>query len=308
MIWIYENVSHMTQSDDSPRGLAFAVTAYVLWGGLPLYMKALSHVPASEVVAHRVLWSVPVAGLILILLRRVDDLIQALRQPRILAMAALTAGLISVNWLTYVYAIATDQALEAALGYYINPLFSILLGFIILRERLRRAQWVSIGFALLAVVILTYELGKLPWIALVLTVTWGFYALFKKSLPIGPNQGFLLEVMILSPFAIGYLSYLTLTGQNSFMSLSWGTTWLLVGCGAITAIPLIIYANGAKLLSLTTIAMLQYIAPTFIFLTALFIFKEPFGWEKQVAFPLIWIALAIYSVNLILRRRLSRRA
>jgi len=300
-------VPHMPQPDDSPRGLAFAVTAYVLWGGLPLYMKALSHVPASEVVAHRVLWSVPVAALILILLRRTGDLIQALRQPRILGMAALTAGLISVNWLTYVYAIATDQALDAALGYYINPLFSIVLGFVILGERLRSAQWVSIAFALLAVVILTYELGKLPWIALVLTVTWGFYALFKKSLPIGPNQGFLLEVLILSPFAIGYVAYLSWTGQNSFASLSWGTTWLLVGSGAITAIPLIIYANGAKLLSLTTIAMLQYIAPTFIFVTALFIFNEPFGWEKQVAFPLIWAALAIYSGNLLWRRRAAKR-
>jgi len=297
----------MPQPDDSPRGLAFAVTAYVLWGGLPLYMKALSHVPASEVVAHRVLWSVPVAALILIVLRRTGDLIQALRQPRILGMAALTAGLISVNWLTYVYAIATDQALDAALGYYINPLFSIVLGFVILGERLRPAQWVSIAFALLAVVILTYELGKLPWIALVLTVTWGFYALFKKSLPIGPNQGFLLEVLILSPFAIGYVTYLSWTGQNSFASLSWGTTWLLVGSGAITAIPLIIYANGAKLLSLTTIAMLQYIAPTFIFVTALFIFNEPFGWEKQVAFPLIWAALAIYSGNLLWRRRAAKR-
>lgn len=304
---INETVFRMTQPDDSPRGLAFAVTAYVLWGGLPLYMKALSHVPAAEVVAHRVLWSVPVAGLILIALRRTGDLIQALRQPRILGMAALTAGLISVNWLTYVYAIATDQALDAALGYYINPLFSILLGFVILGERLRLAQWVSIGFALLAVVVLTYELGKLPWIALVLTVTWGFYALFKKSLPIGPNQGFLLEVIILSPIAIGYVAYLSWTGQNSFASLSWATTWLLVGSGAITAIPLIIYANGAKLLSLTTIAMLQYIAPTFIFLTALFIFNEPFGWEKQVAFPLIWTALAIYSGNLIWRRRAARR-
>ncbi len=297
----------MTQPDDSPRGLAFAVTAYVLWGGLPLYMKALSHVPPTEVVAHRVLWSVPVAGLILIMLRRTGDLIQALRQPRILGMAALTAGLISVNWLTYVYAIATDQALDAALGYYINPLFSIVLGFVILGERLRPAQWVSISFALLAVIVLTYELGKLPWIALVLTVTWGFYALFKKSLPIGPNQGFLLEVMILSPIAMGYVAYLSWTGQNSFATLSWGTSWLLVGSGAITAIPLIIYANGAKLLSLTTIAMLQYIAPTFIFLTALFIFNEPFGWEKQVAFPLIWTALAIYSGNLIWRRRAARR-
>jgi chloramphenicol-sensitive protein RarD len=289
----------MTHSDDSSRGLAFAISAYLMWGGLPLYLKAISHVPALEVVSHRIIWSVPVASLILILLGRTQDIKTALRSPKMLAMASLTAALISINWLTYVYAIAIDRTLDAALGYYINPLFSVLLGFILLGERMRPLQWISVGFALGAVIVLTYELGSLPWVSLALTISWGFYALFKRALPIGPNQGFLLEVLVLSPIALGYLLYLWMNGANSFANINWSTTALLMGSGIVTAVPLIVYANGAKLLRLSTIAMLQYIAPTFIFLTAVFIFNEPFGWEKKIAFPMIWIALAVYTVSLI---------
>ncbi len=293
----------MTHTEDSPRGLAFAIAAYLMWGGLPLYLKAISHVPALEVVSHRIIWSVPVASIILIILGRTRDIQTALKSPKLLAMATLTAALISINWLTYVYAISTQRTLDAALGYYINPLFSVFLGFILLRERMRPLQWVAVCFAIGAVVVLAYELGSLPWISLTLTLSWGFYALFKRSLPIGPNQGFLLEVLVLSPIAIGYLMYLWINGTHSFANVSWSTTMLLMGSGVVTAVPLIVYANGAKLLRLSTIGMLQYIAPTFIFLTAVFIFDEPFGWEKKIAFPMIWVALAIYSASLIKTRR-----
>jgi chloramphenicol-sensitive protein RarD len=200
-----------------------------------------------------------------------------------------------VNWLTYVYAIATDRALDAALGYYINPLFSVFLGFALLGEKLTQRQWIAIFLTLLAVAILTYEVGSLPWLSLILTISWGFYALFKRSLPIGPNQGFLLEVLLLCPLAILYLSYLSAMGENHFVSINVSTTLLLVGCGVVTAVPLIVYANGAKLLKLSTIAMLQYIAPTLIFLVAVFVFGEEFGWAKKVAFPLIWVALIIFT-------------
>lgn len=293
----------MTHTEDSPRGLAFAIAAYLMWGGLPLYLKAISHVPALEVVSHRIIWSVPVASIILIILGRTRDIQTALKSPKLLAMGTLTAALISINWLTYVYAISTQRTLDAALGYYINPLFSVFLGFILLRERMRPLQWVAVCFAIGAVVVLAYELGSLPWISLTLTLSWGFYALFKRSLPIGPNQGFLLEVLVLSPIAIGYLMYLWINGTHSFANISWSTTMLLMGSGVVTAVPLIVYANGAKLLRLSTIGMLQYIAPTFIFLTAVFIFDEPFGWEKKIAFPMIWVALAIYSASLIKTRR-----
>ncbi|WP_415401275.1 EamA family transporter RarD [Tateyamaria sp. SN3-11] len=290
-------------SGDTPAGLGFAFGAYFLWGFLPLYMKMLSHVGPAEVVAHRVIWSVPLAGILLVLLRRTGDLRVALTSPRTLAMGCVTAALITVNWGIYVWAIASDRTLDAALGYYINPLFSVALGAILLREKLSRAQLVAIALAACAVVVLTVSAGTVPWAAIGLTVTWGFYALAKKQLPIGPNQGFLLEVLILLVPALAYVAWLGWTGQGAFLVGDAGTDWLLLGCGAVTAIPLILYANGAKGLRLTTIAVLQYIAPTMIFLCAVVVFKEPFGQARMIAFPMIWAALVIYSVTMLREMR-----
>jgi len=285
-------------NSDSPRGFAFAITAYVLWGFLPLYLKMLSHIPPIEVVAHRIVWSVPVAGLLLILLGRTRDIATALTSPRTMAMGALTAGLISVNWGIYVWAISTGRTLDAALGYYINPLFSIFLGAVLLGERLSRAQLVAIALAAIAVVVLTVDAGTVPWAGLSLTVTFGLYAFFKKSLPIGPNQGFMLEVLILLIPALGYLLWLSATGQSHFTA-SLPDTWLLIGCGVVTAVPLIVYANGAKLLRLSTIGILQYIAPTMIFLIGVFVFDEPFGRARMIAFPMIWAALVVYTWSML---------
>ena len=291
------NTPAQQENIDSPQGLGFALGAYVMWGFLPLYMKLLAHIPPAEVVTHRVLWSVPIAGALLLLLRRVDDLLAALRSPRTLMMGCVTAALISFNWGIYVWAISAGFAIEAALGYYINPLFSIALGALLLGERLTRMQMVAVALAALAVLILTIDAGRLPLAALGLTVSWGFYALAKKSLPIGPNQGFLLEVLILTPPALAYLIYLSATGENHFFD-GWPNLLMLMGCGVVTTIPLVLYANGAKLLRLSTIAILQYIAPTMIFLIAVFVFQEPFGGAKLLAFPLIWAALVIYSTTL----------
>lgn len=288
---------------DSPRGLAFAISSYLLWGFLPIYMKALAHIPASEVVAHRVIWSVPIAAAVLVWLGRTADLKAAIRSPRMLLMGCMTAALISVNWGIYVWAIGTGHALDAALGYYINPLFSVFLGAVLLGERLNRAQLAAIALAAVAVAILTYANGRLPLVALSLTVTWGFYAYFKKSLPLGPNQGFMLEVLILLPFALAYFFWLVWTGQSHFAVGVASDTGLLLGCGIVTAVPLMIYANGAKLLRLSTIGILQYIAPTMIFLTAVFWFDEQFGTARMIAFPMIWAALVIYTGALIQKSR-----
>ena len=287
---------------DSPRGLAFALSAYVMWGLLPLYMKALSHIPAAEVVAHRVIWAVPIAGLLLIVLRRTDDLMAALRSPKTLLMACVTAALISVNWGIYVWSIANGYALDAALGYYINPLFSVLLGSVLLGERPNRVQMVAIALAAGAVVVLTVAAGGLPLVAVGLTLSWGFYAFFKKSLPVGPNQGFMLEVLILLPVALGYVIYLSVTGSGLIGGTGMDTA-LLLGCGVVTAVPLITYANGAKLLRLSTIGILQYIAPTMIFLIAVFVFGEEFDGARMIAFPMIWAALVIYSMSLVKQMR-----
>ncbi len=291
------------QSGDTPAGLGFALGAYILWGFLPLYMKLLSHIGPAEVVAHRIIWSVPIAALVLILLRRTGDLLVALRTPRMLAMGCVSAALITVNWGIYVWAITEGRALDAALGYYINPLFSVALGAIFLRERLTRSQVIAIALAGCGVAVLTIAAGAVPWAAIGLTVTWGFYALAKKQLPIGPNQGFLLEVLILLIPALAYVIWLMVSGGGQFLIGDMGTNWLLLGCGAVTAIPLLLYANGAKGLRLTTIAVLQYVAPTMIFLVAVFVFNEPFGQARMIAFPMIWAALVIYSVSMIRQMR-----
>jgi chloramphenicol-sensitive protein RarD len=292
------------QTGDTGAGFAYAVVAFLMWGFLPLYMKAITHIPPVEIIAHRILWSVPIAGLILIVLGRTGDVMRALKTPRMVGMAAVTAALISVNWGVYVWAIANDRALDAALGYYINPLFSVALGAILLREKLARAQWVAVGLAGLAVAILTISAGVLPWVALVLMTTFGIYGFLRKTLPIGPNQGFLLEVLLLCPLALAYLAWLGPSGQ--FFAGSWQDTALLIGTGAVTAIPLMLYANGAKGLRLSTIGLLQYIAPTMIFLIAVFIFNEPFGPARALAFPMIWAALIIYTATLIRNARTNR--
>jgi chloramphenicol-sensitive protein RarD len=291
------------RNEDSLSGFLFALAAYLLWGFLPLYMKALAHIPPVEVVAHRILWSVPVAVLVLWVLGRTADLRAALASPRMLGMGALTAALISVNWGIYVWAIGSGHALDAALGYYINPLFSIFLGAVLLGERIGRWQGVAIALAAVAVGILTWEAGRLPLVALGLTVTWGFYAFLKKWLPIGPNQGFALEVLILLPVALAYLAWVWGAGLGHFAAGVPLDTLLLLGCGLVTAGPLMIYANGAKRLRLSTIAIMQYIAPTMIFLTAVFLFDEPFSSVKLAAFSLIWAALVVYSLPLLLPRR-----
>ncbi|MBY5348193.1 EamA family transporter RarD [Rhizobium leguminosarum] len=289
----------LAKNEDSPRGFAFALTAYLLWGFLPIYMKAVAHISPAEVIAHRIVWSLPLAGIVLIVLGRTQDIRAALSSPRMLAMAALTASLITVNWGTYVWAIGAGHSLDAALGYFINPLFSIFLGAVFLKEKLQPLQIAAIVLAALAVAILALDSGGIPWVALTLAISWGFYALLRKTLPLGPNQGFFLEVLILSGPALLYILYLEFGGQGHLYRTGLADTTLLLGCGVITAVPLMIYANGAKLLKLSTIGIMQYIAPTMIFLIAVFVFHEPFGTARMIAFPLIWAGLFLYSWSML---------
>ncbi|SHH42880.1 EamA family transporter RarD [Cognatishimia maritima] len=290
------------QNQDTPRGLALAITAYVMWGFLPLYMKHLTHVPPVEVVAHRVIWSVPIAGAVLWYLGRTNDLRDAIRNPRMLAMACVTAALVSLNWGIYVYAISIGRTADAALGYYINPLFSMFLATVLLGERPSRAQQVSIALAALAVIVLFVASPAPPWIPLGLTLSWGFYAYCKKSLPIGPNQGFLLEVLILSIPATGYLIYIAAMGDGVFLTNT-RDSWILLAAGVVTAVPLMIYANGAKLIRLSTAGILQYIAPSMIFIIAVFLFGEDLDQSRLIAFPMIWTALVIYTISMVRQMR-----
>ncbi len=288
------------------RGFLFALSAYVLWGFLPFYMKAVAHIPAIEVVAHRAVWSLPVAGALLVWLGRTGDIGRALRTPRTLLTGLLTAALISINWCVYVWAIAVGRTLETALGYYINPLFSILLGAVVLGEKLKPVQMAAIALAVLAVLLLTWENGGLPWVSIVLAVSWGFYALCKKALPIGPAQGFFLEVLIIAIPALVYIGWLQWTGAGHFGNRGMADVGLLLSAGLVTAIPLILYATGAKLLRLSTIGIMQYIAPTLIFLVAVFAFHEPFSTHKAVAFGLIWAGLVLYTWSIFSATRQQR--
>ncbi|MFD1987847.1 EamA family transporter RarD [Mesorhizobium newzealandense] len=285
------------------RGFLLALGAYLLWGLLPFYMKAVAHLPLAEVIAHRIVWSVPIAAAVLVWAGRTADFKAALRSPRTIAMAALTAALISVNWGIYVWAIAVDRTVETALGYYINPLVSVVVGALLLGERLDRLQIAAVVLAAVAVAVLTIEGGKLPWVSLALAFSFAAYGFFRKTLPIGPSQGFLLEVLLLSVPALGYIAYLIGTGQDHIVSGSGADTALLIGCGPVTSVPLLLFAFGAKLLRLSTIGIMQYIAPTMVFLIAVLIFDEPFGTTQAVAFALIWAALAIYSWSMLTTAR-----
>ena len=294
--------------EDTPRGFAFAGAAFLIWGTLPFYFKTLAHVPTVEVIAHRIIWAVPVALCVLIWLGRTDDLRAALRNPRMLGMAFVTAALISVNWGTYVWLIQSGRAMEAALGYYINPIFVVALGAGLLGDRLSVRQWGAVALACAAVVVLTVETGSLPIGALLLVFSWGGYAFFKRALPIGPNQGFTLEALILTPFAVGFLVWAHFQG-DLFLARASGLDWvMLLGCGVITAVPLMLYANGAKGLTLSTIAIAGYTIPTMIFLISVFVFAEPFEGARRIAFPMIWGAMALYIWEVLRKRRATRLA
>lgn len=289
----------------SNKGFAYALSAFAIWGlVMPVYMKVLDAVPPLEIVAHRILWAVPCAALILWWQGALGSVWRYFRDWRTLALAALTATIISINWGVYIYAIATDRTVEAALGYYINPLVNVLLGAIVLGERPNRPQSFAIGLAVVAVVILTVNAGGLPWISLVLAFSFGSYGLLRKMVPVGATEGFFLEVVIL---ALPALAVLLVSGGSHFLA-SVREAALLVGTGPITAIPLILFAMGARMLHYSTIGILQYVAPTLIFLTAIFIFGEPFNMWQFVGFAFIWAALAVYTWALFQKGRAARRA
>lgn len=291
------------ENRDTREGFIYAGSAYFLWGFLPLYMKAMAHIPVWEIVPHRVLWSIPMVAAILWWQGLGASLWKTLRNVRLLGMALVTACLISVNWGIYVWSIGAGRALETALGYYINPLFSIFLAAVLIGERLKLAQVFAIGLAALGVAIMTWEAGSLPWISILLTLSWGFYAYFKRTLPIGATEGFFVEILILALPAMGLWIWFASQGQSHFGPTGWKDVALLLGAGPVTSIPLVLYANGAKRLRLSTIAIMQYSAPTMIFLTAVFIFHENFGWHRLVAFGFIWAALAVYTTSLLRTHR-----
>jgi len=278
----------------SRTGFLYALSAYGLWGFLPFYFKAAEHIPPVEMVAHRIIWAVPCALLVIGLQRRLGELWSLFSNSKTVAMMALTASLISVNWGIYVWAISVNITSETALGYYINPLISVLLAYFLLNERLSKLQALAVGIALAAVLMRTIAGGVFPWVALTLAFSFALYGYLRKTLAIGPTQGFLMEVTILAPVALGYVGWLMVHGENSF-TVANGNAWLLMLAGPVTAVPLILYAFGAKLLRLTTLGLMQYIAPSIIFLISFLVFGEELNLWQGVMFVMIWLALALYT-------------
>ncbi len=290
-------------ANDGRKGFVLVLLVYVIWGFMPLYMKALAHIPPLEFLANRVVWGVPVGAAILAVTGRLADIGAALRSPRTLALAMLTATLISINTGTYLWAVSIGRALEGALGYFINPLFSVLLGSVFLKEKLSPVQIAAVTLAAIAVVILTIDAGHVPWMALTMAFSWGFYGFFRKTLPIGPSQGFFLEVLLLSTIGLPYMVWLESSGLGHLLNGSATDLWLLLSVGLVTAIPLMLFATGAKLLPLSTVGIMQYITPTIVFFIAVFVFHEPLSLVKFGAFILIWTALALYTASMLMQMR-----
>ena len=285
----------VAEEEGSPRaGFFYALTAYAMWGFLPLFFRAAEHIPASELVIHRVLWSLPTAAIVLGVLGRLHEIPPLLKNWKIVRMMVVTALLISINWGIYVWAISVNLASETALGYYINPLLTVLIGYLLLGERLGKWQALAVALAFTGVLIRTVMGGVFPWISLSLAFSFAIYGYLRKTVAVGPTQGFMIEVIILFPFALVYAVWLAAQG-GGHVELANGNIFWLMACGPVTAFPLIFYAYGAKRLRLATIGLMQYIAPSMIFIIAFFVFGEELDFWQGVTFVLIWSALAIYS-------------
>jgi len=279
------------------RGILYAISAYALWGVLPLYWKALQQVPAGEILANRILWSFVFVSLLLLFNGGWRDLKQVFANRRNLVAVFLGSFLISANWLTYIWAVNNDKIVEASLGYYINPLFTIFLGLVVLKERIDRWQVAALLLALVGVMVMTIQYGQLPWVSLLLALTFGLYGLVKKQSTLKPITGLALETLIVTPLALGYLVYLNATENGSFGTASPEITLLLILSGIVTATPLLLFAQGAKRVSLSTLGFIQYLSPSISLLLGVFLFKEPFTWVEFVSFGFIWLGLGLYSFS-----------
>ena len=277
-------------------GIWYALGAYVLWGLFPIYWKWLHHVPALQVIGHRIGWSFILLIIVIFATKQWTNFRSTLTR-RMLGIYMIAGLLLSANWLIYVWGVNSEHVVETSLGYFINPLFSVLLGLIFLKERLRPLQWLPIGLAALGVIYLTWTYGSLPWIALSLTFTFGFYGLVKKLSPLGSLFGLTLETGLVFIPALGFLIFVQATGDGAFGHTGLVSDLLLVGAGAVTTIPLLMFASAARRIPLTMVGIMQYIAPTLQFLLGVLIYKEPFSTTSLIGFSLVWMALIIFWVE-----------
>jgi chloramphenicol-sensitive protein RarD len=283
-------------------GFVFALLAYASWGLLPLYWKPFTTVSPLEVVSHRVIWSLLLLALLVVLFRQVDEMRAVLRSGKRLAVLCLTASLLSVNWGLFIYGVVSGQVVQTSLGYFLNPLVSILLAFLFLKERLNLVQLLAVFLAACGVAHFGWRLGQLPWIALALALTFGLYGLLRKIVAVTPLVGLLVETALMTPPALAIIWSLSSQGRAGFGN-SANLTLLFLGAGVVTTLPLLWFNSATKLLRLSTMGFLQYLAPTLQLLVGVVVFKEPFSSREVISFVLIWTAIAIYLYSLLRSRQ-----
>ncbi|MGH9146788.1 MAG: EamA family transporter RarD [Vicinamibacterales bacterium] len=285
-----------------PSGIWHAIGAYLLWGMLPIYWKWISQVSALELIGHRIVWSCLMLGGVVVVSRQWKPFTAALT-PRVIRLYALAALFIAINWFTYVWAVNTGRVVHASLGYFINPLISVVLGVMVLGERLRPFQWVAVALAATGVLYLTLTLGVLPWISLTLASSFGVYGLVKKTAPLGSVHGLTVETAILLLPAIGYLLLLEQAGGGAFFRTGVLSATLIVGTGIVTAAPLLLFASAVQRVPLSQIGLLQYIAPTMQLLLGVFLYREPFTRTQLIGFAMVWAGLLVFGVEGLVRRQ-----
>jgi chloramphenicol-sensitive protein RarD len=292
-------------------GFLCCLGCYTIWGCLPLYFRALDHIAPEEMLAHRIIWSVPTGLILIVIARNWNQLRAALTRQHVMWLG-ISALLIGVNWLVYIWSVSQERVMEASLGYYINPLVNVLIGAVFFSERLRPAQWAAVVLAGLGVAVMTSALGYVPWVALVLCFTFAFYSVIRKQVQVDSRAGFVVEAALLAPLALIWLGWFVGQPEGRLIGDGGWDIPLLLASGPITAVPLILFAIAAKRLRLSTIGMMQYLGPTLQFLISVLVFKEAFGLVHAIAFAFIWTALIVFTIDSLMgeakARRLARAA
>ncbi|RUO18757.1 EamA family transporter RarD [Aliidiomarina iranensis] len=301
----------MNPSDEqrsARQGVIFALCAYSIWGFAPIYFKTLAHVPAFEVLAHRIVWAFLFMLILIVSTGRMQQVIRAFDSPKLLLQLGLAACLIGFNWFLFIWAVANDHILDASLGYYINPLLNVAIGMLFFSERLRRLQVVAVSLAIVGVAIQIITFGSVPWVALALASSFATYGAIRKKLPFDSLTGLWLEVILLLPIMLAYFYFFANSSASNMLLNTWQLNVLLILAGIITTVPLLFFTGAARRIRYSTLGLFQYIAPSLMFLLAVLLYNEPLALDKLVTFIIIWLALAIYSFDAVRTHQQVRRA
>lgn len=287
---------------EQKQGYMAAIAAYIWWGLIPIYFKLLSHVDAMEILMHRIAWCVPTILIIMWIMKQPIAVAAIWRNRKLFWALVASTLLVSNNWFIFTWAVVNDRVLDTSLGYFINPLLSVLLGVLLLKERMSRLQWIAVALAGVGVANQIAIVGQVPWLSLALALTFGLYGLIRKQTPVDSMNGLLVETLIAFPVAVAFIGYWIWSSQAAFLNTHVATDVSLAAGGLVTAVPLILFAIGARRLPLYAIGFLQFIAPTLTFMLAVMVYQEPFGWEKGITFGFIWLALAAYLADSVFKR------